>query len=177
MPYFPTLWAILWTRHEKGNLCIRSSVLFWNWWISWRATIPSQYLQDLFNNPALRNSFLGALLPTISWSFFQAGSSPGDVDGPHWWPSQPTVSSGMTLETSPPTQVSSPPPSFAPPHLVLGDLFSCRCYRFCRVWRFCRCWRFCMCCVDLHQCSNLLDLTPYPFGSHLCSCHTGKKTN
>ena len=82
MSYFPTFWAILWTRHEKGSLHIRCSVLFYNWWLLQRATIPGWYFQSLFNSPALQNSFLGALPPTIGWSFFWAGYSPADVNGP-----------------------------------------------------------------------------------------------
>ena len=66
----------------KGHLCMRSSVLLWNWQILWRATIPSQYFWGLFNMPAVKNSFLGALPPMVGQSFFWAGSSPTDVDGP-----------------------------------------------------------------------------------------------
>ena len=79
---FSHLWAISWTKHEKGSLHIRISVLFWNWQILWRATIPGWYLWHLFNSQALRNSFLRALPPTIGQSFFWAGSSPADIDGP-----------------------------------------------------------------------------------------------
>ena len=75
-------WAILQTRHEKGHLCVRSAVLFWNQQISRRATIPSWYFWGLFNMPAFKNSFLGALPPTVGLSFFQAGSSPIDINGP-----------------------------------------------------------------------------------------------
>ena len=79
-PYFPTSWVILQTRCDKGHLHIRSSVLFWNWQISWRATIPGQYFRGLFNMPAFKNFFLEAL-PPVSWSFFRVGSSPTDIDG------------------------------------------------------------------------------------------------
>ena len=43
---------------------MRSSVLFWYWHISWRATIPIQYLQGCFN-PPLKNSFHGAFSLTV----------------------------------------------------------------------------------------------------------------
>ena len=144
-------------------------MLFWNWWILWRATIPSWYLCGLFNSPALRNSFLMALPPTIGWGFFQAAPPQLMLMAQLWWPSQPTVSLGMTLETSHPLQFLH----LLPPLLHLawswGALFSCRCYKFCRGWRFCRC------CVDLQPCSNLLGLSLSPFGSHLCLCHAGIK--
>ena len=61
---------------------MRNSVLFWNWWISWRAMIPGQYFWVFFSFPAVKNSFLRALPPTVGWSFFLAGSSPPDIDGP-----------------------------------------------------------------------------------------------
>ena len=70
------------TRCEKMCLHMRSSVLFWNWQIPWRATIPGQYFWGLFNRPGFRNSFLVALHPTVSQSFFWVGSSPADIDGP-----------------------------------------------------------------------------------------------
>ena len=56
-------------------------MLFWNWWISWRATVPGWYLQGFFTFLAFKNSFLGALPPTIGQSFFLASSSPPDVNG------------------------------------------------------------------------------------------------
>ena len=59
---------------------MRSSVLFWNWQISQRATIPSQYFQA-FSFPAIKNSFLGPLPPTVGWNIFLAGSSPPNIDG------------------------------------------------------------------------------------------------
>ena len=83
MSYFPTSWAISWSRFEKGSLCIRSSVLFWKWQSLQRSTIPSQYLWGLFNSPALETpSFLGALPTIISQSFFWAGLSQANIDGP-----------------------------------------------------------------------------------------------
>ena len=77
----PTAWAISQTSHEKGSFQIRSSVLFWNCRISSRATVPGQYFLVFFTFPALRNSFQGALPPTVGWSFPLAGSSP-EIDGP-----------------------------------------------------------------------------------------------
>ena len=82
MSYFPTSRAISQTSCEKGIFWIRSSVLFWNQWISQRATIPSQYFWDLFTFPAFRNSFWGALPPTVGQSFLLASSLPPNVDGP-----------------------------------------------------------------------------------------------
>ena len=69
-------------QNRGTYVCMRTSVLFWNQQILWRATIPGWYFQGLFSMPAFKNSFLGALPPTVSQSFFQAGSSPADVNGP-----------------------------------------------------------------------------------------------
>ena len=80
--YLPTSRAISWTNHEKGHFNMRSSVLFWNWQILWRATIPGWCFWVFFSFPAVKNSFLGALPFTVGWSFFLAGSSPPDIDGP-----------------------------------------------------------------------------------------------
>ena len=77
---FPTSWAISRTSRENGSFRIRSSVLFWYCWISWRATVPGWYLLGFLTFPASRNSFCGALPPTVGWSFLQAGSSP-EADG------------------------------------------------------------------------------------------------
>ena len=82
MSLCPTSRAISWTKHKKGSLQIRRLVLFWNWQISQRATVPSQYLWGFFTFPAYRNSFWGALPPTVSWSFLLAGSCLPDADGP-----------------------------------------------------------------------------------------------
>ena len=79
--YLPTSGAISWPNHEKGHFWIRSSVLFWKWQISWSATVPGQYFRVFLMTPAFRKSFLGAFPPTVGWSFFQAGSSPPDIDG------------------------------------------------------------------------------------------------
>ena len=77
----PTAWAISWTSHEKGSFLIRSSVLFWNRHISQRATVPGWYFLVFFTFPALRNSFWGALPPTVGQSFLLTSSSPKS-DGP-----------------------------------------------------------------------------------------------
>ena len=67
------------SSHEKGSFRIRSSVLFWNCQVSWGATVPGQYFLVFFTCPTLRNSFQGALPPTVGWSFLLTGSS---ADGP-----------------------------------------------------------------------------------------------
>ena len=73
--YAPYAWAISYTRHTKGHLWVRSSVLHWYLCISWRATIPSWYLWGLFS-PYFLNSlwvlpaYIGpdmACLPTGCW--------------------------------------------------------------------------------------------------------------
>ena len=79
--YLPTERAISWTSCEKGSFLIRSSVLFWNCQISQRATVPGQYFLVFLTFPAWRNSFQGALPPTVGQSFLQTGSSP-KADGP-----------------------------------------------------------------------------------------------
>ena len=79
--YLPTSRAISWTSHEKGSFLIRSSVLFWNCQISQRATVPGWYFLVFLTFPALRNSFWGALPPTVGQSFLLTGSSP-EADGP-----------------------------------------------------------------------------------------------
>ena len=80
--YLPTSRAISQTSHEKGSFLIRSSVLFWNCWISQRATMPGQYFLVFFTLPAQRNSFWGALPPTVGQSFLLTGSSLPKSDGP-----------------------------------------------------------------------------------------------
>ena len=79
--YLPTSRAISWTSCEKGSFLIRSSVLFWNCQISWRATVPGRYFLVFLTFLALRNSFWGALPPTVGQSFLLTGSSP-KVDHP-----------------------------------------------------------------------------------------------
>ena len=76
----PTAWAISQTSHEKGSFLIRSLVLFWNCQISQRATVPGWYFLVFFTFPALRNSFWGALPPTVGWRFLLTCSSP-EIDG------------------------------------------------------------------------------------------------
>ena len=61
---------------------MRSSVLFWNHQISQRATVPGWYFLVFITLPAQRNSFWGALPPTVGWSFLQTGSSLPKSDGP-----------------------------------------------------------------------------------------------
>ena len=73
--YLPTSRAISWTNHEKGSFLMRSSVLFWNCQISQRATVPGWYFLVFFTLPAWRNSFWGALPPTVGQSFLLTGSS------------------------------------------------------------------------------------------------------
>ena len=60
---------------------MRSSVLFWNCWISQRATVPGWYFLVFFTLPAWRNSFWGALPPMVGWSFLLTGSSLPKSDG------------------------------------------------------------------------------------------------
>ena len=77
----PTSRAISQTNCEKGSFWIRNSVLFWKCQMLWRGILPSQYFWVFLTFPALRNSFWGALPPTVGRSFLLAGSSPSDVDG------------------------------------------------------------------------------------------------
>ena len=122
--YLPTSRAISCTSHEKGSFLIRSSVLFWNCWISQRATVPGQYFLVFLTLPALRNSFWGALPPMVGQSFLWTGSSP-KADGPAsaaiwancWvgnddmvtYPHPPAIL--PPLPASQPLPTSSPPPS------------------------------------------------------------------
>ena len=98
------------TKSKKGNLWIRRSVLSWNWQISWRATVPGQYLLGFFTLPAFRSSFQGALPPTVSLSFLLAGSFSPNIDGlastaiwAHCW----VGSDSSDLPTSPNFSASS----------------------------------------------------------------------
>ena len=79
--YLPTSRAISWTNHKKGSFLMRSSVLFWNCQISQRATVPGQYFLVFLTFQAWRNSFWGALPPTVGWSFLLPGSSLPKADG------------------------------------------------------------------------------------------------
>ena len=83
MLYLPTCMVILQTSHEKGSFQIRSSVLFWNSCILWRATVQGHYLLDFFTWSVCKNSFWGALPPIVGQSFLWAGSSPPKLR----WPS------------------------------------------------------------------------------------------
>ena len=78
--HLPTSRVTSWTSHEKCNFQIRSSVLFWNWWISCRTTVSSWYFWGFQTFPALRNSFHGALPPMVGQSFLLAGSSLPNID-------------------------------------------------------------------------------------------------
>ena len=80
--YLPTCMAISWTSCEKGSFQIRSSVLFWNCHISWRAAVPGWYLLGFFTWPACKNSIWGTLPPMVVLSFLHTGSSLPDLDGP-----------------------------------------------------------------------------------------------
>ena len=77
----PTWRAISQTSHEKGSFLTRSSELFLNHQISWRATVPGWYFLVFLTFLALRNSFWGALPPMVGQSFFLTSSSP-EADGP-----------------------------------------------------------------------------------------------
>ena len=80
--YLPTSRANSQTNCKKGSFQIRSSVVFSNHWISQRATVPGQYFLVFFTLPAWRNSFWGALPPTVGWIFLLTGSSLPNIDGP-----------------------------------------------------------------------------------------------
>ena len=51
-------------------------MLFWNCWISQRATVPAWYFLVFLTLPAWRNCFWGALPPMVGQSFLLTGSSP-----------------------------------------------------------------------------------------------------
>ena len=57
--YLPTSRAISWTNCKKGSFQMRSSMLFWNCWISQRASVPGWYFLVFFTLPAWRNFFWG----------------------------------------------------------------------------------------------------------------------
>ena len=79
--YLPTSRAISQTNHKKGSFLMRSSVLFWNHWISRRAAVPDQYFLVFLTFPAWRNSLQGTLPLTVGWSFLLTGSSLPEADG------------------------------------------------------------------------------------------------
>ena len=110
MSYLTTSRAISWTNCKKGSFQMRSSVLFWNWQISSRATVPGQYFWVFMTFPAFKNSFLGVLPPTVGWSFFLASSThPTQMAWP-LQPSGPAVGLAMTEVT--PTFLSCSAPAF-----------------------------------------------------------------
>ena len=78
--YLPHSWAISHTNHAMGHLQMRSSVLFYNWWILWRATIPSWYFQGFFMTPFLVNYLWRVFLPTVGLMWL-AGSALGVLEG------------------------------------------------------------------------------------------------
>ena len=92
-----------------------------------RSTVPGWYLQGFFNFPGFRKGPCPTQFAGVS-----SRLAPPQLTSMAllWQPSQPTVLWVATLQTSPPTPVSSPPPSITQPLLGLGDLFSCRCSRF-----------------------------------------------
>ena len=107
---FPQVWAISHTRHTKGHLQMRSSVLFWYWWILWRATIPGWYLQGLFS-PPLINSNVASLL---------AG---------HWGPHlccQPSQHLGWGILEISLWPAALPPASSSSPSLLVREVHSQR---------------------------------------------------
>ena len=114
MSYLPTSRANSWTHWEKGIFLIRSSVLFWNQWISQRAMVPSQYFWGFLTFPALRKIVCGALPSMVGQNFILAGSSLPDIDGPAsaaiWANCQVGDDSG-DLPISPRLSVSSTSPN------------------------------------------------------------------
>ena len=132
MSVLPTSWAISRTSREKGSFQIRSSVLFWYCQISQRATVPGWYLLVFLTFPAFRNSFCGALLPTVGQSFLWAGSSP-ETDGPAStaiWTNcrvgnddgdRPTASSLLVSSTHPVISSSICTTSLAGEELLTGE--------------------------------------------------------
>ena len=133
MSVLPTSWAISRTSHEKGSFRIRSSVLFWYCQISQMATVPGRYLLGFLTLPAFRNSFHGALPPTVGQSFLWAGSSP-KADGPAStaiWANcqvsnydngdQPTSTSLLASSTHPIISSSACATSLAGEELLAGE--------------------------------------------------------
>ena len=115
--YLPTSRAISWTNHKKGSFLMRSSVLFWNHQISQRATGPDWYFLVFLTFPAWRNSFWGALPPTVCWGFlWLAPPYPKQIAQP-LQPSGPTLGLAMMMGIfpHPPTSLLPPPASLSPP--------------------------------------------------------------
>ena len=165
--YLPTSRVILQTSHEKCSFWIRSSMVFWNWWISWRATIPSWYFWGFFSSAACKNSFWGGLashgrlellanwlLPTwCRWPSFCSHLSQLLGWQWPWWP--PTPPASLPLLSS-----SSPPDLVGPLVLELGGPL---------VWKASEVGH-----VPLPWSSSASKYPSHPFpGCYFSSCHAG----
>ena len=110
--YFQTSWAIFWIGCKKGCLYMRSSVLFWNWQLSQRATVLGWCFEGFFSMPAFRNSLWGLVshcqLEFLSGWLLPTGSG---VLAP--WPSAPAAWLGMIQMIAPLLPIFWPPPSFS----------------------------------------------------------------
>ena len=125
-------------------------MLFWNWQISWRATIPGWYFWGLFNMPAFKNSFLGALPPTVSWGFFLAGPSPADINGP----ASVAICASCLVGDDPGNCATSSSFLISSLHLpTLPGVGGLRCHMKLLCLHFWLCW-------GLHSCSDLLPCPP-----------------
>ena len=167
MSYHPTSRAISWTKCKKGSLQMRRSILFWNWQISWRATIPGQYLQgffpfqELFLRSLTSNGKcgfpLGWLLPTqCRWPGLYSHLGQLSGWGQIWWPPHP---SQLLCLLNPLLQ------------LTLGWRVSTS-----GIWGSCQRWEF---VFRMYLCPGpyLHSLPALPHsGCFLCSCHTGKES-
>ena len=165
MLYLSTSRATLQTKCKKGSLHIRRSILFWKQWISCRAPVPSWYLWGFLTFPALRNSFWGALPPTVGKRILLAGSSLPNVDGPASTAIWANCQLEMTLVTSPPLPTLLPFQFSSPTHFVLEEPNL-------RHWEVYQCWGFL--CLYMHLCHGLYLEGPFtfPHSWHLfCSCH------
>ena len=122
--YLPTSRAISQTNCKKRSFLMRTSVLFWNCQISWRATVPGWYFLVFFTLPAWRNSFWGLCLPQyVRASSWLAPPYPKQMAQP-LQPSEPTVRLvTMTVSFPHPPAILLPPltslplPSSSPPLL------------------------------------------------------------
>ena len=70
--YLPTSRAISWANCKKGSCLMRSSVLFWNCWISGRATVPRLVVPGLLNFTSWEEFLLGGFA-SHSWSELPPG--------------------------------------------------------------------------------------------------------
>ena len=155
MLYFPTSWANSQTRCKKGSLHMRNSVLFWNWQISHRATIPGQYLRGLFNLPSPQKLLSGGLASHYQPEFLLG------------WVLPPTDINGLILVALSANCLIGDDSGDLPICSSLftsllcstlpgvGGLCSCRC---------CRCSRCGRCCMILHPCSYLMGPPCPPLG-------------